>query len=106
MDFFQRQDQARKKTKWLVIYFAVAVILIITMIYFVVWFGYYFTSPYRSNVIQIPSLWNLNVFLGATLGTLAVVLIGSAYKINQLADGGSTVAQLLGGHLLQSRTTD
>jgi Zn-dependent protease with chaperone function len=106
MDFFQRQDQARKKTKWLVIYFAVAVILIITMMYFVVWFGYYFASIYRPNVIQIPSLWNLNVFLGATLGTLAVVSIGSAYKINQLADGGSAVAQLLGGHLLQSRTTD
>jgi Zn-dependent protease with chaperone function len=106
MDFFQRQDQARKKTKWLVIYFAVAVILIITMMYFVVWFGYYLSSVYRPNLTQIPSLWNLNVFLGATLGTLAVVSIGSAYKINQLADGGSAVAQLLGGHLLQSRTTD
>jgi Zn-dependent protease with chaperone function len=106
MDFFQRQDQARKKTKWLFVYFGVAVILIITMMYFVVWFGYYFASAYRPNVIQIPSLWNLNVFLGATLGTLAVVSIGSAYKINQLADGGSAVAQLLGGHLLQSKTTD
>ena len=33
MDFFQRQDQARKNTKWLVVYFALAVAGIIAAVY-------------------------------------------------------------------------
>ena len=33
MDFFARQDQARRKTKWLVIYFALAVISIGWLVY-------------------------------------------------------------------------
>ena len=35
MDFFARQDQARKKTKLLVFYFVVAVILIVALNYLV-----------------------------------------------------------------------
>jgi len=33
MDFFAQQDRARRKTKWLVIYFALAVASMIVMIY-------------------------------------------------------------------------
>jgi hypothetical protein len=32
MDFFERQDKARKKTKWLVIYFILAVAAMIVAI--------------------------------------------------------------------------
>ena len=36
MDFFARQDQARRKTKWLVLYFILAVALLTIAVYFVV----------------------------------------------------------------------
>ena len=35
MDFFARQDQARRKTKWLVLYFALAVALLVVAVYFI-----------------------------------------------------------------------
>ena len=45
-------------------------------------------------------------FLGVTVGTLAVIFIGSAYKTNELAGGGSAVATLMGGRLVNPNTTD
>src|SRR5674476_385486 len=92
MDFFARQDQARKKTRLLVFYFVVAVVLIITLIYFVVLFGFTVSNAehhrhsYDSEPLQF-SLWNLNAFLAAVFGTLAVVFLGSAWKISQLSGG-------------------
>ena len=51
-------------------------------------------------------LWNPEIFLGATLGVLAVIFIGSAYKTNELSAGGSAVATLMGGRLVNQNTTD
>ena len=51
-------------------------------------------------------LWNPQVFLGATLITLAIVSIGSAFKISQLNGGGSVVAESMGGRLVNSNTTE
>ncbi|HZL13906.1 MAG TPA: M48 family metallopeptidase, partial [Verrucomicrobiae bacterium] len=115
MDFFQQQDKARKKTKLLVFYFACAVILIITMVYFVGLLVFkplqmqhtYIQNLNNDELQQISfSLWNPRVFIGSTLITLAIVSIGSAFKINQLAGGGGTVAETLGGRLVNSNTTD
>ncbi|MCB1121982.1 MAG: M48 family metalloprotease, partial [Verrucomicrobiae bacterium] len=50
-------------------------------------------------------LWDPQLFLSVTLGTLAIVLIGSLYKISALAGGGSAVAKELGGRLIDSNTT-
>ena len=41
-----------------------------------------------------------------TVGTLAVILMGSVFKTLQLARGGSVVAELLGGRLIDSNTSD
>src|SRR5204863_3999046 len=41
-----------------------------------------------------------------TIGTLAVILIGSVFKTLQLARGGSAVAELLDGRLINSNTSD
>jgi Zn-dependent protease with chaperone function len=111
MDFFARQEQARRKTKWLVFYFIIAVVLLIVLVYFTAWFfsdsgylrhhGYYHTQDERPQ-----TLWDSQVFLFATLGTLAVIFIGSAYKTNEFAAGGSAVATLMGGRLVSQRTTD
>src|SRR5664280_3528637 len=93
MDFFARQDQARKKTKLLVFYFVVAVVLIITLVYFVVLIAFtasdaqHHRHSYDSGPLQF-SLWNLNAFLAAVFGTLAVVFLGCAWKTSQLSGGG------------------
>ena len=43
---------------------------------------------------------------GAAVGTLAVIALGSGFKTLELAQGGSTVATMLGGRLVDPTTTD
>jgi Zn-dependent protease with chaperone function/uncharacterized tellurite resistance protein B-like protein len=109
MDFFQQQDKARKKTKWLVLYFAVAVAALIIAVYFaalVIFTGV--QSQQNHNFGESPqfALWNLQLFLGVAGGVLLVVFIGSAYKTAALAQGGSAVSEMMGGRLVKPNTTD
>jgi len=113
MDFFARQDQARRKTKWLVLYFVTAVILLIVSFYFVsliVFTGVESRHHNRFNIDDAPavpfSLWNPKIFLGSAAGVLLVIFFGSAYKTSELSGGGGTVATLMGGRLINQSTTD
>ena len=108
MDFFQQQEKARKKTKLLIFYFVLAVASIIVMIYCVaVFVGLYAASKHHYYTEQAPfTFWNPQLFAGVALGTVAVIFIGSAYKTMALAGGGSAVAEMLGGRLVASNTTN
>ena len=111
MDFFEQQDHARRKTKWLVIYFALAVISMIVMIYGVAVFasGYVASKQhhhYYDGAQPSFALWNPELFLGVTLGTLVVIFLGSAWKTAALAAGGSAVAESLNGRLIASNTNN
>jgi Zn-dependent protease with chaperone function len=108
MDFFAQQDKTRRKTKLLVFYFILAVAAIITACYFV---GLIVFNAAQSNHHHYDGqaqfvLWDPKLFFGVTVGVLAVIFIGSAYKTNELAGGGSSVATLMGGRLVNSNTTD
>lgn len=94
MDFFERQNLAHKNTRFLVVLFVAAVLAIIAVLYFsaIAFFG----SP----------VWDPDVFFSVVLGTLAVVGLGSLFKILQLSQGGSAVAAMLGGQLVDVHTTD
>ena len=110
MDFFARQDQARRKTKWLVLYFILAVALLTIAVYFVVLVAFTGMQTkahhgYDGAPFQL-ALWNPKIFFGATVGVLAVIFLGSAYKTNELSAGGSAVATLMGGRLVNQKTTD
>ena len=105
MDFFERQDQARRSTRRLIAYFMLAVVLIILSIYIAaiaIFFGF--------NVHTDPELpfqwWNPDLFLWITGATVSVVVIGSLYKIFALSQGGEVVARWLGGRLIDSNTPD
>lgn len=109
MDFFERQEIARRNTKLLEVYFGLAVIGIILTTYlaFVIFLGYF---GHRSHFYEQPAplqiLWDPRLFLGVTLGTLAVIIGGSAFKTSQLAGGGSVVAEMLGGRPVDANTRD
>jgi len=110
MDFFARQDQARRKTKWLVLYFILAVALLTVAVYFVALVAFAGVQAkahhgYDGAPVQL-ALWNPKIFFGATIGVLAVIFLGSAYKTNELSAGGSAVATLMGGRLVNQKTTD
>jgi Zn-dependent protease with chaperone function len=114
MDFFERQEKARRKTKLLVAYFICAVILLIVLVYFAALLlfagvqAHYHSRyhDYNDDQAAAVTLWNPQVFGGATLGVLAVVILGSLYKISELSAGGSAVAELMGGRLVPPNTTE
>jgi Zn-dependent protease with chaperone function len=109
MDFFQCQDIARKKTKLLVFYFAIAVVLISFAVYpvaLIVCYGIEAKTHAHSIYQADYTLWNPRIFVIGTLGTLAVIFFGSSYKISQLAGGGGALAESLGGRLVNSNTAD
>jgi len=109
MDFFAQQDKARKKTKWLVLYFMMAVAAMIVAIHIAaaLIFSGVQSQQHHRNEEQPPfALWNPQLFLGVALGTIAVILIGSSYKTMALSAGGSAVSEMMGGRLLNPNTND
>ena len=91
MDFFAEQDQARKRSKWLVVLFCLGVISIALSVFFV---ASYLTEP----------SWDLFWLTGA--GTVGVVALASLGRIASLSSGGSVVAESLGGQLICPNTND
>ena len=109
MDFFERQDQARRNTKLLVVYFILGVALLIVAVYaatLVIFTGVASRHHHLYDGQAQLVLWNPQLFLGAAVGTLAVIALGSGFKTMELAQGGSTVATMLGGRLVDPATTD
>ena len=118
MDFFERQEKARRNTKLLVVYFVTGVALLILVVYLVVATVFSATglrhrgrhSSYNNYDTQLEvtrhSLWNPQLFLGVAIGTLAVIGIGSLFKTMELAQGGSAVSSMMGGRLVNPSTTD
>jgi Zn-dependent protease with chaperone function len=109
MDFFERQDKARRKTKLLVFYFAIAGAALIIAVYFaslIIFTGVQAHQNQHFGEQTQFAFWNPQLFLGVTLGTLAVILIGSGYKTMALAQGGSAVSEMMGGRLIKPNTTD
>ena len=111
MDFFERQEKARRKTKLLVAYFICAVVLLVVMVYFAALLLLAGVQArqhlrFQSDADQPAALWNPEVFCGAALGVLAVIFLGSAYKVNEFAAGGGAVATLMGGRLVPPNTTE
>jgi len=116
VDFFERQDKARRNTRLLVFYFVLAVLSLLLAVNVAVSliftaFGNYGLmirglSPVAStNELSLP--WSqVELLLWATIGTLVVILIGSVFRTLQLARGGSAVAELLDGRLINSNTSD
>ncbi|MCF7864163.1 MAG: hypothetical protein K9L89_05180, partial [Kiritimatiellales bacterium] len=109
MDFFARQDDARRKTSLLLFYFCLAVAITILLVYFLPVLGWYsYQSNYGPREIR-PTLtwWHPDLFALVCGGTLLVVAGGATFKIASLQrGGGASVAEMLGGRPIQPGTDD
>lgn len=85
MDFFDKQERAQTKTKWLLCYFllAVAGIILTLQVTLALIFGFALTDP--------------DLFLMVSVGVAGLVTIGSISKMVELSKGGRAVAAMLGG---------
>lgn len=94
MDFFEHQDQSRRKSRWLVIMFLVAMAAIILAVDAVVvaLFGVAGSGGLRGALEA-----NVGLVTAASALTAVAILGGSAFRIAQLGSGGADVAKALGG---------
>ncbi len=107
MDFFEHQEQARRKTGRLVLMFIAAVIGIIAMVYLVVAIAYlYLNGNQPPGQGPAPTLWHPVLLLVVGTAVIFIVSMSSFVKISQLSAGGRVVAESLNGRLLDSGTND
>ena len=98
--FFQQQDSARRRTLQLVVYFVLAILMMITLVYgLLVWLR-------TDSTYESMSWWQPELLVLAALGVGLVVGGASAFKVAQLASGGQAVALMLGGEEVPGTTTD
>jgi len=94
MDFFDRQERARKKTGILVVLFGMAVLGIIVVL-----------DLLFSLIFEIP--WHdPDLILYVAGGVVVLVTGGSLVKMMELSQGGRVVATMLGGELVHQHSTD
>src|SRR5262245_33763556 len=114
MDFFERQDRARRNTLQLIVYFGFGVVLMILAVYLAVLVAFTGLSASESRHSHgfgersrpAFTLWNPSWFMGAATGTLSVVLLGALYRVSGLSRGGKAVAEMLNGRPISPVTTD
>ena len=113
MNFFEHQDQARRKTGMLVGLFVVAVAGLIVGTYVLIMSlylgGLEQASQQREMLINQfgpDTFWRPDIFVGVALAVFLVVGGGSLYKTAQLSGGGEPLALSLGGRRLLSDSSD
>ena len=98
MNFFEHQDKARRQTTRLVLLLALAVtaVALFTAIVVSGVVSYFQTQTAMgtqwTNLDYLTTLFTSPVFAWSALGTLTVILLGSAYKSFQLGGNGIEVA--------------
>jgi Zn-dependent protease with chaperone function len=97
MNFFERQAQARRTSTRLVLLFALAVAGIVVAVDLAAWLVFGAGGKGEGSTLLL-------VF--TTLVTLAIIGLGSAYRIATLGSGGDAVAQQLGGTPVPEDATD
>ena len=107
MDFFVRQDIARKNSKILIFYYSIAVLGISSLIGLTV----LFIRSWLLESEKIPHLeidfFDLEVFLTGAGPVLVLILLASFFKSLALSKGGgSMVAKSLGGREVDRSTNN
>jgi len=99
-NFFQQQDSARRRTFQLVVYFVLAILILIALVYGLL----LALNVYGAR--EPVSWWQPELLLLAAPGVGLVVGGASAIKVAQLASGGQAVALMMGGEEVPGATTD
>ncbi|MEH1951937.1 MAG: M48 family metallopeptidase [Nostoc sp.] len=97
MNFFEHQDRARQNTQQLIGLFSLSIAVMIMAIYIATLFLFR---------IAPRVWWHPGIFLYVAGITIIAIAIGSLYKIACLREGGSVIAQELGGRLLLPEMAD
>ncbi len=105
MDFFSAQDAAYKKTKRLILLFALGLLalVILTNLFLTLLLTLgpdSINGNLQQTMEQLPNQFDWTRFLSVGAGVTIVVFLGSAYRILSLSKGGKSVAEMIGGRLI------
>lgn len=116
MNFYEAQDDARKRTKWLVLYFVLAVVGVVAAVYTVVGFAYQAQGVREITLtdstgeitrkMSSGEWWDLGRFLTVAAVTTGFILLGNLFKSLQLAGGGAAVVRDVGARPVDPHTID
>ncbi len=108
MDFFEHQEAARKKTKLLIFYFVLAVVLIVValnLIAYFVMFGLN-SSQGQPEVISLAQWPEQAGFYYTSAASLGLIGLGSLFRWFQLRGGGKSIASMVGAREILPDTND
>ena len=105
MNFFEAQDDARRRTKWLVVYFILAIIGVILAVYGVVFLVMQYVGVEDADGLS-RGFWMPDVLLPTALITGGIMGVGSMFKTMQLSGGGAVVARDMGARQVDPHSTD
>ncbi len=110
MDFFERQEAARKSTRWLVGWYVLAVFGVAAAIAALasgaLSLGGGVVGVSADGMPVRAKFWNPELLLSVGGGTMVIILLGSLFKSMSLSAGGAAVARSLGGRKIDPGTAD
>lgn len=109
MNFFKRQDEARRASRRLVVLFALAVLAVVAAVDLVVFLLMARSEAHASGYYPSLTEWmsgHPRMVVVTTCIMLATIALASFYKTMVLGGGGSVVARSLGGVRVSADTTD
>ena len=105
MNFFEQQDQARRRTVWLVLLFILAIVCVALSFYALALIVIVPQAQERgAQGAQI--WWNTEIFLQITGAVCLIIFLGAGVQRLRLGGSGKSVAEALGGQLLQGATNN
>ena len=109
MNFFKRQDEARRASWRLVVLFGLAVLAVVAAVDLVVFMLMRQGEAHAHGYMPPLGEWlatHPRMVIGTSLVVLAVITLASFYKTMVLGGGGGVVARSLGGVRISPDTTD
>src|ERR1044072_8601411 len=109
MNFFKRQDEARRASRRLFVLFGLAVLLVVAAVDLVVFLLMRQGEAHAHGYLPPLGEWlatHPRMVIGTTLIVLAIIVLASFYKTMVLGGGGAVVARSLGGVRISADTTD
>ena len=105
MNFFEQQDQARRRTTWLVLLFLLAVVCVALSFYGLALFVIVPRAQDR-GAKGVDLWWNPEIFMQIIGAVCLIIFLGAGVQRLRLGGNGKSVAEALGGQPLQGSTNN
>jgi Zn-dependent protease with chaperone function len=102
LNFFQQQELARRNTRMMVFLYVLAVIAVVLVVDVVIGIAYGWGMSEPGRPVSAPA----SLYVLGAAGTLAAILIASAFHILRLREGGAAIARLVGANRVSPDTRD